>query len=255
MSDRYYDMVKIEELQERRMRAREANAAAKPLAEATAEQWGVGDKTDARPFSTGRLSDGTEYELIFGEHPHSRQDNNIYARFENGEIHGFNGHRGLVKIEVEMSNYLKDSDLSGSEVRKGGVARLFVDGDLIYEFFSRDPEHAMRRMMNLIPELQEHSSEVWSKEGRERLVGRKIYYQNVPATITMWIPDQAAVVIDADEGHRFPKPVWWGDDDGSGDDDWEWSDHTKVDLLSKDIWWHRREKDEQKDAPSGERLL
>jgi len=240
------EMVSIEELRARyETRVQPAGAAA-PRTLVTErrtdagpkEGWGVGDQKDAKAFDRGRLSDGTEYELFFGQYPHSRRDNDIYARFENGDVHGFDGHRGLVRIEIEMSNYLKESGISGSEIRKGGVAKLFVDDALVHTFFARDPVYAMQQMTPLLTRLQEHPADVWSPQGRERLIGRKVYYDNVPGVVRSWLPDQGAVVIEADEGHSFPKPAWWGDDEG---DDWEWKDRIKTDLLSDKIWWFRRE--------------
>ena len=48
------------------------------------EQWGVGKEKDAKAFDTVKMG-GEELELIFGEHPHSRQDNTIYARGKSGD--------------------------------------------------------------------------------------------------------------------------------------------------------------------------
>jgi len=44
------------------------------------EQWGVGAKASAKAFMQTKVGKET-VELIHGEHPHSRSDNNIYARW------------------------------------------------------------------------------------------------------------------------------------------------------------------------------
>lgn len=197
------------------------------------DKWGVGDKTDAKPFGTATVGN-QEVELIFGEHPHSLRDNNIYARFPSGAIEGFDGHRILIGVNVQMSNYLKDSYYSGSEVRKGGSVTIFADGIQVYEDFCREPERALLKAHSILGQLYEHSSNWLSKRDREALRGRKIYYREVPAVIERLVTDQGCVIITTEDGKPFPLAVWAKEDD---DDEIESS--IKVEVLSPHIWWFR----------------
>ncbi len=56
------------------------------------EQWGFGNAKENKAFDTVKIGEET-VDLFFGEHPHSRQDNTIYARTKGGSIYEFDGHR------------------------------------------------------------------------------------------------------------------------------------------------------------------
>ena len=149
------------------------------------DQWGAGDRSNWS--NHGFVMVGAERRpLIYGEHPHSRSDNRHYVEMD-GEAVGFDGHRILIGVEITASNYLKGSHYSGSEVRKGGSGKITADGEVVFEFFTRDTRGALLRAHHLIGELSEHSSGWLSKEARDRLVGRKVYYRGVPAVITRLI--------------------------------------------------------------------
>ena len=152
------------------------------------EQWGVGDQADAKAFDT--IAEG---ELIFGQFPHSRQDNNIYLRRPNGNIVPFDGHRRLIDVELKSSNYLKDSEWSGDEIRKSVVASIIVDGVKLVEVFGREVVDTLRRVERAIEKYSEHESQWFNKKAREQMVGRKIYYYNQPAT-NMSLTDLAQAI-------------------------------------------------------------
>lgn len=199
--------------------------------------WGVGNAKDAKAFDTITLH-GQTYELIFGEHPHSRRDNNIYARSPFGEIEEFDGHRLCWRVEVEEHNYLKESELSGDEIRKGGGYKLFVDGECIYEGFCRSVEYGMQAARSIMEKLSEVAGGDWLRAGsRDKLLGRPIYYRDVPAVITGLIADQGCVIIAAAPGHKLKAPAWEEDPE-----DWEaeHSDGVKDEVTSPHIWWWRR---------------
>lgn len=181
-------------------------------------------------FETGKLQDGTSYGLFHGEKPHSTRDNNYYASFADGEEPvAFDGHRIRTKVEIEESNYLKSSELSGDEIRKACTARIYFNDELVYGFGRRDALSAMLEARRVIEVLYEHPSHIWDKP----LPGRKVYYHSTAALIERFIPEQGAVVMTVDGAGKFPKPVW--------DAENEYSDQTSVkdDLLSPHIWWFR----------------
>lgn len=201
------------------------------------EKWGVGSKKDAKPFDSVSVN-GRPYDLIFGEHPHSRNDNNVYARSSSGDIEAFDGHRLCWRVEVEERNYLKQSELSGDEVRKGGSYRLFVDGECIYEGFCRSVEYGMKAAGRMMEALGDVCGGDWLRaKDRERLVGRPIYYHGVPAVISSLIVDQGCVIIHPADGHKLKAPPHVDDPE-----DWllDHEDGVKDEVTSPHIWWWRR---------------
>lgn len=203
------------------------------------DQWGVGNKSNEKAFDKTKLGGG-EVELIFGEHPHSRRDNNIYARTSDGTIYDFDGHRRLIDISITSSNYLKESDMSGDQIRKQCIGRVSVDGIQLIEEFGREPLRMMRHLESLIEKYSEHESNWFSADDRAKLPGRKIWYHDHPATIRRLIEDQGALIIVTEPGF---KPPHAGNDPDEHDywDDWKEGDHYQVkeEVLSPHIWWWR----------------
>lgn len=200
----------------------------------TTENWGVGNKADSKAFATTKVGEET-VELIHGEHPHSRRDNTTYARFPSGNIEGFSGHRLLHEITFEDYNYLKDSWLSGSEVRPAGMCKIKINGFLCEEFFYRDVKEALVRARQRLSDIHDHSIRIWDEEERKKLVGRKIYYREVPAVITNFIDSQACVIIKTESGEPFPPTPYKIEE---GEDDSE--DSVKETIYSPYIWWWRK---------------
>lgn len=199
------------------------------------EGWGVGDQKEAKAFDV--IAEG---ELIFGQFPHSRQDNNIYLRRPDGEIIDFDGFRRLIDIEIKSSNYLKESHYSGDEIRKRVLGAIIVDGVRLVEVFGRDPQRVMNELNRLIDEYSEHPSGWFNKKDRENLPGRRIYYHDQPATIKSIIEDQNAIIIET--GPDFRPPVRDDEDGRDHWEDWKVDGHYEVkdDVLSPHIWWWRK---------------
>jgi hypothetical protein len=206
------------------------------------EQWGVGSKAGDPAYGVGKLDDGGEYELIHGEHPHSRRDERTYARMKNGPIYAFDGHRPCVDIAIKSFNYLKSSHLSGEEIRKGGEATISFDGRPVYKMFVRDPLNALHRIREKTFELLEHPIQLWDEKATKGLEGRPVYYQGTPAYVMATNLDRGSVTLRAADKHVFPTPVWMKEDpdDGPPMDEQE-RVLLEVDILSKDIWWWRKD--------------
>jgi hypothetical protein len=197
-------------------------------------EWGFGDPEKARHIGWSALGENRRpIELLYGEHKHSYNDNRFYAKTGHGEIFEFDGHRVLIDVEIKSHNYLKESHLSGDQIRKGGSAVIKFDGEPVFEFFFRDPQWALLRAHHLIGELVEHASGVATKKGREELVGRKVYYREVPAVIERLLLDQVCVIIRTESGEPFPSPVWRDAEDDEGEAT------IKDQILSPHIWWFR----------------
>lgn len=158
------------------------------------EQWGVGDRAHEPAFETVEV-EGKPVELIFGQHPHSRRDNNIYARFPDGRIEGFDGHRVLVDVQVRSENYLKDSSLSGAEVRAWVQVEISFNRKKVYRFGRRSAERALFDAQWAIDRLFNLPVHVWREEELERWLGRVIAYHGRPMAVHGWDLDQGRVVL------------------------------------------------------------
>jgi hypothetical protein len=164
--------------------------------------WGVGNNSEEKAFDTTFVGK-QQVELIFGEHPHSRQDNNVYARWKSGEIEGFDGHRLLHEITFRDYNYLKESELSGNEVRKGGECVIRINGHIVQTFFYRNIERALHKAAHVLDEIADHPIRLWSEQELNTLVGRKIYYRDQPAIVVEYIAEQSCVIIRSANGEPF----------------------------------------------------
>lgn len=200
------------------------------------EKWGYGNPESDKAFDTITLGNET-WDLVWGEHPHSRSDDRMYARAPDGRIEGFSGHRICFGVEIAEKNYLKESHLSGDEIRKGGSGRILADGVVIYEFFTRDCSNALLRAHAYIEQLKEAAGGDWlTAKGREKLIGRKIYYDRTPAIIERCITDQGCIIIVPESG-EFPPPVY-----ASEPEDFHREDATsiKTEVIDPRIWWWRK---------------
>lgn len=195
------------------------------------DQWGPGEPTAWKSHGSVHLGD-REVELIYGEHPHSRQDNRHYAMLDETPT-AFDGHRIQVGVIIEESNYLKSSHYSGDEVRKGGGCKITADGQVVFAFFSRSAMASCLRAHQLIGQLMEHSSNWMDAKARAELLGRKVFYREHPAIIERLIVDQGCLILKTADGAAFPTPVWRDEDD-------EESEPTvKVEVTDPMIWWFR----------------
>jgi hypothetical protein len=206
----------------------------------------VGDQADSRSFDTATVH-GRIVELIAGEHPHTRSGNNVYARDPiSGVIHEFDGHRRLINIHIESDNYLKTSYLSGDQIRKTVTGTIMCDGEQVYEFSHRDPQAALLQAYRLLGLLQEHESDWLSADSRLRMIGRPIYFHEMPATVVRTIEDQGCIMI-----HIAAKDavvVVRGQQIEELWEDWRGADGSytiKDDVLSPHIWWWRDEPEQE----------
>lgn len=200
--------------------------------------WGVGKKTNEKAFATTYVGK-EKVDLIFGEHPHSRQDDNVYARWESGRIEGFRGHSLLHEITFKDYNYLKESHYSGDQVRKGGECSIRINGTVVETFFYRDVEDALLRAIRRLSEIHEFPVRLWDEKERASLVGRKIYYRDQPAVITRFFEDQASIMICPDPKTTPFAPAPYEIEDQKKGDTVEFESEIKDTIYSKHIWWWR----------------
>jgi len=119
----------------------------------------------------------------------------IYARFPDGRIEGFDGHRVLVDVQVRSENYLKDSSLSGAEVRAWVQVEISFNRKKVYRFGRRSAERALFDAQWAIDRLFNLPVHVWREEELERWLGRVIAYHGRPMAVHGWDLDQGRVVL------------------------------------------------------------
>ena len=67
----------------------------------------------------------------------------------------FDGHFTLWRFEYLPKTYLKESELSGEEYRKGGVVKIYRDDICVLERFCREPNRAIFIIAETLPYLMD----------------------------------------------------------------------------------------------------
>ena len=186
--------------------------------------------------SWGKVKIGNEECSLFYDQNnfHSIQTSREYIDYGRKELVPFDGHRYRWKVVIEEYNYLKESHISGDEIRKGGICKLFVNDTQVYEFFFRRVHQALLQAHDVITKLNEHPIGLVDLGNREKVVGRLIYFHGEPGIVSGYITDQGAVVIEREDGKPFKQPIW-----ADGDCDDIERTEVKDDILSPHIWWWR----------------
>lgn len=219
------------------------------------DKWGVGDQADAKAWGKALIGDPesgsvTEVELIHGQYPHSRSDNTTYARTKEGRIIGFDGHRILKTIIFSDRNRLKESDLSGDEVRAGSSCAIYFNGIQLYEFGFKDFAYGAAKAVVVLTDLCEKAvaytdSILDGSDGRS-LKGQKVWYLDQPGLIDHVMPDQGAVTIIPDPDYLDQFAPAYSLEDMAEDDD---RDCVKEDVLSLSISWYRGTEEDNEYGP------
>jgi len=109
----------------------------------------------------------------------------------------YDGHGHAWAVVIEETDYLKQSELSGDEVRKGGRCRLFLNGEQVYEFFWRDARAAMIRAIGFMNKIQDFGGEYPGK------MDGLVWYREIPAKIIRVIKEQGCVVLERRDGQPW----------------------------------------------------
>lgn len=203
-------------------------------------RWGVGNQSKSEPFDNVKIGD-SDFELIHGEFPHSRQDNTTYARSkENPEIiYDFSGHRLPFKIEIEESNYLKSSGLSGDEIRKSCIGKLFLNNIQIFECGGRTYERAFKNIQSFIDSMEEHWS--WFPNNLNECEGKIIKYEGQLFKIERFIVSQACMILVTPDGK--PRKPFQSEIQDFENNDFDGMETLKVEINSERIWWYPTKKE------------
>ncbi len=142
----------------------------------------------------------------------------------------FDGHHTLWGYEYFPTTYLKSSELSGDEWRKGGEIRYFKDRKQCYSEFCREPLIAANKIGGTLLKLMDFD---W-----ERLKeGRKIYWRETSAVIGYIMPEQGCFMVKVDGAERFPDHVWQTEEEGFK---LENPQEVKISIFDPHIWWYRK---------------
>jgi len=194
------------------------------------EKCGVGNATKKKAFDKVNMEGGEVVELIHGEHPHSMPDNNTYARTKQGNIYKFDGHRLPFKIEIEEYNYLKSSELSGDEIRKGCSVKVFCNGVQVFDEFSRNYEHGYRIAHQFIIDMEQNWG--WFPLEINKEIGRTIGYKEQLFKIKRFVVSQACMILETLNGKPMKKFLW------EDEEDYEAEKTLKVEITSQHISWY-----------------
>ncbi len=151
----------------------------------------------------------------------------------------FNGHFLEWRLEYLPETYLKESELSGDEWRKGGSVRIYLNGDCVLEEFCREPERALMLLSKGLHELQCFfegrgvSIEGWKDE----LVGKKVRHGSIPSTVVRYVGN-GEVIVKRDDGKDYLPDLYPSLMEEDGTYETEWKDQDRVHITDKRLNWH-----------------
>lgn len=208
--------------------------------------WGFGRGYEGRgwrPFGRVDVA-GHPWELSFGEHPHARCDKSMYARpvgQEGGEPVGFDGHRPLLRVVLSEHNRLKESGISGDEVRGSCSADVYADDQLVYRAHGRAVRDVLVHLASVLPhKVHEHCPALWDPKERAGVVGRLVYYRYTPAVVLHFDAEHLEVeLLATGEARAFPPWPFQLEDMEPGEER-EARTRERVGFYSELISWHRK---------------
>ena len=156
----------------------------------------------------------------------------------------FDGHFVGWGFSYEPYTYLKGSELSGDEWRKGGQLKILMNGECVLNEFCREPERGVFLVAEYLPKLQScealYPMGVSNKYWKEKLVGRKIYHAGVESIVDCVCGD-GEIIVRTEDGkpytiYGFKKEALKNNE--SHED--EWLDKDKVHITDSRIDWFRK---------------
>lgn len=161
--------------------------------------------------------------------------NNATSRHEIDGIN-FDGHFLEWKLEYNPKTYLKESELSGDEWRKGGSVKIYLNGDCVLDEFCRTPERALILLSKGLHELQCHFEffGVDISKWKEELIGKKVHHGGIPSTVVLYVGD-GEIIVKRDDGKDYRPDLY---PSLVNDEENEWGDEDRVHITDKRINWH-----------------
>ena len=161
------------------------------------------------------------------------------------EINGisFRGHFNEWKLEYIPKTYLKESNLSGDQYRKGGSVKIYLNGDCVCNEFCREEDMAIVLLSKHLHELKCHFEiqGVDLENWKEKLIGRKIYHAGVPSIIESYCGD-GEILVRTESGEPYGiyghKKEDFKEDPKNYED--EWLDKDRIHITDERIYWFRK---------------
>lgn len=144
----------------------------------------------------------------------------------------FDGHRVAWSFSYEPKTYLKESELSGDEWRKGGSVKIYRNGICVMNEFCREPERAAIVVGRYLEKCMEVD---WEKIQP----GLKCYYNDVPSVIDR-ICDDGEIIFKTESGEDYPLWAFEQEDKKEGDLYRDWTNTTRDHATSHRISWWRK---------------
>lgn len=145
----------------------------------------------------------------------------------------FDGHRVFWSFKYTPENYLKESEISGDEIRKGGYIEIFRNDECVLKRFCREPHHAASIMYSLLLKCQEMN---WERVKE----GTKLYFWSTPAIIERVVGD-GEIILKTEDGKDFPLWGYEQEDikEGRSVND-DWTNTMKCHATDDGIYWWRK---------------
>lgn len=188
-------------------------------------------KIEDKPFRQV-IVEGHKRDLYYGE-PHSTSTNNFYAKLAGDELVPFDGHIRCIKIEIEENNYLKESQLSGDEVRKGCSVKVFENGTQIFEDWHRTFSKAYKEAERFIEAIEDLD---WFPHKVESKIGQKVGYREQIFKIHSFSVEQGTMLIETLDG-KTRKPFLFEQDGSEWDESDDIDNMVKIEITDPGIWW------------------
>lgn len=187
-------------------------------------------KIQEKPFTTV-IVEGHSRDLHFGE-AHSTSSKHDYVKLAGDEFVPFDGHRKCIKIELEENNYLKESYLSGDEVRENCTVKVFINGVQVYEDWHRTYGQAYKKAEHFIEKVEDLD---WFPLQTESKVGTKVGYREQIFRISSFCIDQGCMILETLDGK--PRKAFISENDPEWDDPSDIDNSLKVEITDPAIWW------------------
>lgn len=161
------------------------------------------------------------------------------------EIDGipFDGHFLEWKLEYIPKTYLKQSELSGDEYRKGGQAKIYLNGDCVFNEFCRTENMALTLLTKGLHELKCHFEVfgVQIENWKEEMLGKKVYHAGVPSIVESYCGD-GEIILRTEDGK--PYEIYGSKKEDMKEDpehyEDEWKDQDRVHITDSRIFWWRK---------------
>ena len=155
----------------------------------------------------------------------------------------FDGHFNEWRFEYIPKTYLKQSELSGDEYRKGGSVKIYLNDDCVCDEFCRTEDMALVLVAKHMHELKCHFELFGVDIGnwKEEIVGKKVYHAGVPSVVERYCGD-GEIILHTEDGKPYQiygykiEAIKKGEMTESDD---EWQDRERVHITDKRIYWNR----------------